>query len=1027
MVFGRAASYFKAATIFLFFVTGVWAQSNGTIQGTVTDISGASVPNVNVTIKNEATNETRAIKTDSSGLYSAPSLPPGTYRVEVQAPGFQTVAAPGLTLAVSSTVRQDFKLQVASSSQTLEVTSAAPVINTSSVSVGQVIDSRTVQQIPLNGRHFTDLSLLVAGTVTPPQNGFLSAPLRGQGSFAINTAGNREDTVNFMINGVNLNDIVQNQITFQPSINTVDEFKLDNSTYPAEYGRDSGAIVNIATRAGTNEFHGELFEYLRNDAMDARNYFNPTPIQQSPFKRSNFGVSAGGPIWKNHTFFFLTYEGLRQRQGLTISQPVPTAAQHALAAATANPVVNKLLSYVPLPNIGNSFVGSAVAPVNIDQGTANISHQLTQNDHLNAYYALQYDFRQEPTLQGDNIPGFGDVRQSHRQIFTFNESHIFGPTTVNEFRVGYNRIWIEFAPFFQINPQSIGIGDGITSAIGLPQVTIKDSGVTLGGPTGFPQGRGDYTAVVSDTLSRTVGKHNIKYGGEYRRSNVNSFSGDTGVFTFNTFSQFISDQAASFSVNPNSNPSRIFINALGFFVQDNYKVSDRLTLDLGMRYDWNGTPTEADDRFVEFNPAISGLTRVKQPYKQNAKNFEPRVGFAYDVFGTQKTILRAAYALQADQPIANLVTPLASNPPFSSPVTFTGTGTGTNFVTLENAINQVRTGGGSLSPTTVNPDFRNAYVQQWNFNVEQQLTNSIGMMIGYFGNKGTHLRISRNINQLQNGVTRPYPVLSAASQYDVGTKLSNITEYDSGGNSSYNALWVTATKHFTKDFEFDATYTWSKSIDYNSLNSQGTVVQNSYYISGDRGLSDYDARHRFTFNGIYDLPFKRNRWVSGFEFTGVLQLQSGSPVNLITTNNSYTGTQTLRPSILTADIPISYASAATPPYVQYFPAATCTTARPGCMFLGGTTVNAFGNLGRNVLIGPGFEDLDVAFMKTTNITERFRIQFRADAFNLMNHPNFGQPGRVVGSSTFGEITNTRFPVGDSGSSRQLQVALRFLF
>ena len=1026
MVKERVAALVKAAAFLFLFVTGIWAQSNGTIQGTVTDSSGAAVPNVNVSIKNQATNETRAIKTDNSGLYNAPSLPPGSYRVEVQATGFQTEAATNLTLSVSSTIQQNFKLQVASSSQTMVVTSTTPVINTSSVSVGQVIDSRTVQQIPLNGRHFTDLSLLVAGTVTPPQNGFLSAPLRGQGSFAINTAGNREDTVNFMINGVNLNDIVQNQITFQPSINTVDEFKLDNSTYPAEYGRDSGAIVNIATRAGSNDFHGELFEYLRNDAMDARNYFNPTPIQQSPFKRSNFGASAGGPLWKNRTFFFFTYEGLRQRQGLTINTVVPTAAQHIQANAGSNPVVKQLLSNVPLPNVGNSFVGSAVAPVNIDQGTANISHQLTQNDHLNAYYALQYDFRQEPTLQGDNIPGFGDVRQSHRQIFTFNESHIFSPTTVNEFRVGYNRIWIEFAPFVQTNPQSIGIGDGITGAVGLPQITIKDSGVIFGGPTGFPQGRGDYTAAVSDTLSRTVGKHNIKFGGEYRRSNVNSFAGDTGLFTFNTFNQFLSDQAASFSVNPATNPSRIFINALGLFVQDSYKVTDRLTLDLGMRYDWNGTPTEARDRFVEFNPAIVGLQRMKQPYKQNAKNFEPRVGFAFDPFGTQKTIIRGAYALQADQPIANLVTPLASNPPFNNPVTFSGNGT-TSFVTLENAFNEVTGSGGSLSPTTVNPNFRNAYVQQWNFNIQQELTNSLGMMIGYFGNKGTDLRISRNINQLINGVSRPYAVLSAASQYDAGTKLNNITEYDSAGNSSYNALWVTATKHFSKDFEFDASYTWSKSLDLNSLNSQGTVVQNSYYISGDRGLSDFDARHRFTFNGIYDLPFKANRWVSGYEFTGVLQLQSGNPVNLITTDNAYTGTQTLRPSILTNTIPTSYTPAGSNGNIQYFPATSCTKAQPGCIFLGGSTVNAFGNLGRNVLIGPGFEDLDLAFMKTTNITERFRIQFRADAFNLMNHPNFGQPGRIVGSSTLGQITNTRFAVGDSGSSRQLQVALRFLF
>ena len=1026
MLHGRFAAGWQGLIFLLVFVTGIWAQSTGTIQGTVTDATGAAIPNVNVAITNQGTNETRTVKTDNAGLYAAPSLPAGTYRVEAQATGFQRTAAPDLVLSVSSTVRQDFKLSVASSTQTLEVTSAAPVINTASTSVGQVIDKQTVQQIPLNGRHFTDLGLLVAGTVTPPANGFLSAPLRGQGSFAINTAGNREDTVNFMINGINLNDIIQNQITFQPSINTVDEFKMDNSTYPAEYGRNSGAIVNIATRAGTNDFHGEAFEYLRNDAMDARNYFNPTPIKQSPFKRSNFGGAVGGPFWKNHTFFFFSYEGLRQRQGLTINQPVPTVAQRNAAAAAGNPVVNKLLSYVPLPNLGGSFVGSATAPVNIDQGTANISHQFSENDRINVYYALQYDFRQEPTLQLNNIPGFGDVRQSHRQIFTFTDSHVFSPTTVNEFRVGYNRIYINFSPFLQVNPQSIGIGNGITTAIGLPQITLKDSGLNFGGPTLFPQGRGDYTAVVSNTLTHTAGRHSIKFGGEYRRSNVNSFAGDTGTFSFNSFTDFINDRASAFTVNPSTQPSRIFINALGFFVQDNFKLNQRLTLDFGMRYDWNGTPTEARDRFVEFDSATSQLIRVHQPYGQNAKNFEPRVGLAFDPFGSGKTVLRAAYALQADQPIANLVTPLASNPPFTNPINFSGTGIGSSFVTLENAFQQANTGGGSLSPTTVNPNFRNAYVQQWNFNLQQQLGHSLGLMIGYFGNKGTHLRMSRNINQRINGTTRPYPSVSASSAIDPGMGLGNITEYDSFGNSDYNALWVTVTKSMTNGLQFNASYTWSKSIDTNSLNSQVVVLQNSYNVRGDRGLSDFDARQRFTLSGIYALPFKANRWVSGYEFSAVVQLQTGNPINLITTNNSYTGVQSIRPSILTGDIPTSYTPVGNG-FIQYLPQATCTTLRPGCIFLGGTNVNTFGNLGRNVLIGPGFEDIDLAFQKTTHITERYNIQFRADAFNLFNHPNFGQPVRTVGSSTFGQIQSTRFPVGDAGSSRQLQVSLKFLF
>ena len=269
------------------------------------------------------------------------------------------------------------------------------------------------------------MALLIPGTVTPPQNGFLTAPLRGQGSFAFNTAGNREDTVNFMVNGINLNDMVQNQITFQPSINTVSEFKVDNSTYSAEYGRNSGAIVNIATRSGSNQYHGELFEFIRNHDLDARNFFNTrfitvngvqTPNAQATFKRNNFGANFGGPIYKDKTFFFLSYEGLRQRQGIPLSTAVLSTAQRAQVQAGGNPTSLQLLNLIPAANSGNNFVGSATAPVNIDQGTADISHNFSSNLRLHGYYAIQEDLRQEPTLQGDTLPNFGDTRNQDAKL-----------------------------------------------------------------------------------------------------------------------------------------------------------------------------------------------------------------------------------------------------------------------------------------------------------------------------------------------------------------------------------------------------------------------------------------------------------------------------------------------------------------------------------------------------------------------------------------------------------------------------------
>jgi hypothetical protein len=1022
----------RGCALMLLVAAAALAQSTGAIQGQVTDSSGAAIANASVTVHNEATGEDRGTVADGSGIYVVPSLAPGRYTVTSKAPGMQTTAATGLVLDVGRTVQQNFQMQVATATQTVQVEGAVPVVESSSATVGAVIDEQVVQNIPLNGRHFVDLALLAPGTVTPPQNGFLTAPLRGQGSFAINTAGNREDTTNFMINGINLNDMAQNQITFQPSINTVEEFTVDNSTFSAQYGRNSGSIVNIATRPGTNEFHGEAFEYLRNNFLDARNYFNRVGVPQSPFKRNNFGADGGGPIRKDKTFFFLSYEGLRQRQGLTINQPVLTNAQRQAALAGGSSATQLLLPLIPAPNSGtNLFVGSATAPVNIDQGTANISNSFSADDRLNVYYAFQRDQRQEPTLQGNNIPGFGDTRASHRQILTVNETHVFSPQLVNEARAGYNRIHITFLPNALLDPTAFGMNVGVSGPAGIPQITVRDIGLNFGGPNGFPSGRGDYTAVLSDTLSYIRGKHSLKFGAEARRFNGNNFAATPGTMLFNTVSDFIAGNASQFTASPGTSPSRIYIMAIGGFVQDSYKIAPGLTLDLGLRYDWNGTPTEADNRFTVFNPVSAALVGVNSPgmgevYQQSTRNFQPRLGLAWDVFHNGKTIVRTAYAILADQPVANLVGNLTTNPPFSNPVSFATPG---QFVTFANAFTAAQAAG-SLAPWTVDHHFTSAYVQDYNFNIQQQVTNNVGIMAGYIGNKATHLRMLRNINQFLPGTTvRPYPALSATSAIDPGAALGNINQWESDGNSNYNALWITATKRMARHLEFQTSYTWSKAIDYQSLASISAVtLEDSYNMRNDRGLADFDARHRFVVSGLYELPFTGNRAVSGWRFGIISQLQSGNPVNIITTSN-YSGTpNTVRPNLLATAIPVGIGSAPNG-NPQYFPAAACTAAAPtsGCMF---QVPAGFGNLARNTIIGPGFEDVDFSLYKDTKLTEKTTVQFRADTFNIFNHPNFGQPNRVVSTAagnSFGQITSTRFPVGDSGSSRQIQVAMKFIF
>ncbi len=942
----------------------------------------------------------------------------GNYRVEVKASGMQTVAVSNLSLEVGRTVPQNFTVKPATASETVEIMAESPIVDSSTTSVGTVINQKTVQEIPLNGRHFVDLALLIPGTVTPPQNGFLTAPLRGQGSFAFNTAGAREDSVNYMINGINLSDPVQNQITFQPTINTVQEFKVDNSTYSAEYGRNSGAIVNIATRSGTNQWHGEVYEFLRNNALDARNFTNPAGVTQAPFKRNQFGADGGGPIRRDKTFFYLSYEGLRQRQSVPLSTPVLSDAQRAQGLATGDAVVQKLIPLIPAANsAGNVFVSSAIAPVDIDQGTANVSHAFSENHRVNFYFALQQDLRSEPpTTQGNNLPGFGDSRKGRRQIFTFNDTKVVTPSLVNEFRLGYNRIHITFTGANTLNAADYGINSGVNAPIGLPQISVTGA-FAFGGINGFPQGRGDYSAALSDSATWIHGRHSVKFGGEYRRINNNNFTYTPGTFSFPSVTAFLADQATGFTVNASNRSNRVYVNSLGFFAMDSIRLRPNLLMEIGMRYDWYGTPTEAQNRFTVFDPTTSSLVQVGSgidaPYQQSARNFEPRIGFSWNLRGDGKTVVRTAYAIVTDQPITGLVTGLASNPPFSFPVSFSPT-SAVPFVSFGNAFGIA---SGSVSPTSVAHNYRLAYVQQYNFNIQQQLPGQIGLTVGYYGNKGTDMNIARNYNQPVNGV-RPFPVVSSSSAILPGKPLANIIVYESGGNSNYNGLWVTGAKRFSRGLQFNTSYTFAKSIDYNSRNVQGLTVQDSYNLRNDRGLSDFDARHRFVLSGIWDLPFKGNRLVNGWSVSLIEQIQTGNPINFRTTNTAFTGAQTLRPNV-TGPVQVGYSpstngNATFVTYVQ----------NPSVFVNQGS---AFGNLGRNVVIGPGFSNLDFALVKNTKITERVSWQIRADAFDLLNQANFGQPGTNLGTATFGLISNTRFPPGDSGSSRQLQLAMKLIF
>ncbi len=1039
------------------------AQSTASLNGTVTDPTGAVVPNAKVSATNQATGVESTTQTDGAGAYLFPALPIGTYRLEVSAPNFQTAAISNLRLEVATSVTQNVQVKVGQTTQTVEIVADAAVIETTTNSMGQVINEKTVQEIPLNGRHFTDLSLLTPGTMTPPVNGFLSAPLRGQGSFGINTAGQREDTTNWLVNGINLNDNVQNQITFQPPIDTLAEYKIDNSAFPAEYGRNSGAIVNLATRSGSNEYHGELFEFFRNNALDARNFFNPilnnqgNSNPQSPFKRNDFGADFGGPILKNKVFFFLAYEGLRQHQSLAVSTTV--LSQNQIATVTS-PAIKSLIGIVPPANFHQStdasidptdwtgFNGGAVANVALNQGSGDIDVELRQQDRIHGYYVVQKDLRQEPLLPvvPASIPGFGDTRSGFRQLMTVSEDHTFSPSLANTVRLGFNRIHLTFLPNAQDDPTAFNINMPAGSPVdsGLPVINVGGV-LEFGGPNGEPQGRGDTTVVLNDTLSWLRGRHTFAFGGEIRRAYNNNIAENVGTLTFNAtgtgataqtaIQNFLNDSAAAFSVQLGAGNDKILQSSYDGFAQDSFKWKPNFTINIGLRYAWNSSPSEAANRFTNFDPTTGELVSANQPYHTNNKNFQPRIGFAWDPFKDGKTSVRAAYAILTQDPTTNIVTGLSGNPPFAVPISISS-----GVITAENPSAALLST--SLGPAAINPNFNDMYSQDWNLTVQRELTSSIGLSVAYVGLKATHLQLTQNINQpfVTNdiyGSTRPFPILSPATDAAIlpsqcqaphpNCTLGNINQVNTGGNSNYNALWATLNKHVSHGLEFAASYTYSKSLDYNSLSTGETyVLQNAYNPRGDYGPSEFDVRHRFVLSGFYELPFKANRLVSGWEAGMVTQLQTGNPLNPTVSINPGVSL-TVRPDI-TGPIQVTgdpaawfgsktvFAAEFATPCVAAVPPATLPTCHPG-------------NLARNSITGPGFVNTDFSVIKNTKLMEKLNLQFRAEMFDIFNHPNFGNPALTFSptSTTFGKITSTRFPTGDFGSARQIQFALKLIF
>ena len=528
--------------------------------------------------------------------------------------------------------------------------------------------------------------------------------------------------------------------------------------------------------------------------------------------------------------------------------------------------------------------------------------------------------------------------------------------------------------------------------------------LNFGGPGTLPQGRFDASYVLGDTLSRVSGRHSIKLGGEYRHFINENFAEGTGVFNFPSVPAFLAGTANAFNITLGERRSVIDQRAVALFFQDHIALHDRLTLELGMRYEWHVTPTERDDKLVIFESRSASLVRagvhLGAIYQQNNRNVEPRLGLAWDLSTDGRTVLRAAYARAVDQPGTTAVRDTAGNPPFAAPLTAAGS------IPLVSALETA--GPAGLAPATVDPGFRNASLQSWNVNVQRQIARNVATTVGYLGSRGEDLRISRNINQPVSGV-RPFAAVSTDSPILPGTPLSNIMQVESSGFSSFHAAFVSVTKRLSRGLQFDTSYTWSKSLDTNSLNSSGFAVQDAYDIPNQYGLSDFDARHRFVLSATCSLPFTGHVLVRGWQVAAVVQSQSGNPVNIVTSNSSLNGTpNSVRPDVTG---PIRVIGSVD----QWFDPSVFAA------------VNRFGNLGRNIVIGPAFHNVDLSLARNVTLERGIGLQARVDVFDVFNHPNFGPPGNIVGSPTFGKITRTRLPTGEAGSSRQIQLAVKLLF
>jgi outer membrane receptor protein involved in Fe transport len=1011
----------------------------------VTDAAREPVAGAQVQLVQIETNRQRTAVTGALGEFTISSLPPGAYRIEIGRDGYRSHVHQ-ITLLVNQEARLEIALVAGRRTDTVEVTAARGLLRTESAALGSVVENRQIAGLPLDGRNFFELSLLMAG-VAPAAPGSAGSV---RGDFAVNVNGAREDSNNFLLDGVFNGDPKLNGIGVTPPVDAVREFEVVTNAYDASFGRNAGGQVSVVLKSGTNQLHGTAYEFFRNRALDARNFFAPAGAETPQYQRNQFGFSVGGPLVRNRTFFFGDYEGRRVREGITRITNVPTALERAGDFSRSNlyaidpftqqpfpgnvipqdrlhPVGLAIAALFPLPNrsaANENYVSSPALADRDDHYDARIDHRLRASDDLSFRYSFADRGLYEPFSAATlaTVPGFGTNVPRRAQNLMAGHTHVFTPNLLNELRLGLNRI---AAGSFQENT-----GRSINRAVGLPEMSAnpRDYGLSLIAITGYsrlgdesnnPQHSATTIYQFADSVAWARGRHLLKAGVDLRRLQQNAYRDEMarGYLSFlgmtgNALAEMLQGFPSLTGVARLDNQQHLRAQSAYSFVQDTWRARPDLTLSAGLRYEYNSPPVDAFDRANVYDPATQSLIRVgtagipRGGYRPDRNNWAPRIGLAWRP-GQRRTVLRAGYGIYYDQSALATGEGLYFNAPyFDFKLYFPLDGLP---LTLSDPFPKNFPVALPSSALAYQGNLRTAYSQQWNFGVQREIGRSRIVEASYAGAKGTKLLGARDLNQPLPSAVRPNP--RPVLQFD------DINILESRGNSNYHSLQARFQQDFHRGLTALASYTWSKSIDdassFFSSAGDANYPQDSRNTRAERGLSNFDLRHRLSFSYSADLPLGKGRLRGGWQTFGIWTFQTGRPFTvalLPDLDNSNTGRSILgfgandRPNVLrnptlgvrTPERWFDTTAFAVPPFGQ------------------------FGNAGRNILTGPGYQNISVSIVKSATLSERARLQFRAEAFNLLNHANLDLPDIFVGSPTFGRIQSAQSP-------RRIQFGVKLLF